>query len=430
MDEAAGRSSDGVVAELSVMLARLTALADGPTAPGSGVADACRIDRIALLERLRSAVAAAQHTEMVGFARSQVEAHIADGALDPARVGRGIADQIALACRVSPFTGSRRLGVARALHVELPATRALLATGAISEDTATVIVSETHHLDPERRSLVDEQLSAAGIERFAPRQAAALARRLAYQADPAGYVGRGRTARGDRRVSLRPAPDTMSLLTGFLPVEQGVACLAALRRRADALIAEGDARGRGQIMADTMVERLTGQARAGAVNVEVGIVMSLDTLVSPDEGAPADVTGHGPLPAGIARDILSTTQGRCWWRRLFTMPDNGPLVGGDPRRRSFDGFLAQLIGIRDHGRCRDPFCDAPIRHTDHIRPHRAGGPTSLANGRGVCARGNHVREMPGWQVELVHDGLGAQPHTVHTTTPTGHTYISRAGPAP
>ena len=45
-------------------------------------------------------------------------------------------------------------------------------------------------------------------------------------------------------------------------------------------------------------------------------------------------------------------------------------------------------------------------------------------------RGNYVREMPGWKVETVHDGLGDQPHTVRTTTPTGHTYTSRAGPAP
>ena len=112
------------------------------------------------------------------------------------------------------------------------------------------------------------------------------------------------------------------------------------------------------------------------------------------------------------------------------MPDGGPLVGGDPRRRAFDGVLVGLIGVRDGGLCRDPYCDAPIRHVDHIRPHRAGGPTSFANGRGVCARGNYVREMPGWRVDVVDDGLGRHPHTVRTTTPTGHTYTSTAGPAP
>ena len=41
-----------------------------------------------------------------------------------------------------------------------------------------------------------------------------------------------------------------------------------------------------------------------------------------------------------------------------------------------------------------------------------------------------MREMPGWQVELVDDGFGRHPHTVRTTTPTGHTYTSTAGPAP
>jgi hypothetical protein len=116
-------------------------------------------------------------------------------------------------------------------------------------------------------------------------------------------------------------------------------------------------------------------------------------------------------------------------RRLFTAPHGG-ITGGDSARRYFDGTLASLIGYRDGDRCREPFCDAPARQVDHIVAHRAGGPTSFVNGRATCVRTNQAREMPGWAVRLVHDGLGAQPHTVATTTPTGHTYTSRAGPAP
>lgn len=209
-----------------------------------------------------------------------------------------------------------------------------------------------------------------------------------------------------------------------------MACLAALRRHTDAAVATGDTRTRDQIMADTLVERVTGQAAATDVNVEVGILLPAAALLDPDteQAGAAEVTGYGPIPAAIAHDILADTHGTRWWRRLFTGPA-GP-VGADPRRRLFDGTLAHLVRVRDGGRCRDPFCDAPIRHIDHIRPHRAGGPTSLRNGRGVCARGNYVREMPGWRVDLVHDGLGRLSHTVRTTTPTGHTYASRAGPAP
>jgi hypothetical protein len=101
-------------------------------------------------------------------------------------------------------------------------------------------------------------------------------------------------------------------------------------------------------------------------------------------------------------------------------------VDGDPRRRRFDGPLAHLITLRDGGRCRDPFCDAPIRHLDHIVRRRDRGPTSLANGRGVSARGNYVREMPGWRSEVIDEGLSGQRHTVRTTTPTGYVYHSRA----
>ena len=63
-------------------------------------------------------------------------------------------------------------------------------------------------------------------------------------------------------MTLRPAPDTMTLLTGFLPVAQGVAAYAALTRDADLLKQHGDPRSRGQLMADLMVARLTGQEPA------------------------------------------------------------------------------------------------------------------------------------------------------------------------
>ena len=67
----------------------------------------------------------------------------------------------------------------------------------------------------------------------------ACARRHAYQADPR-VMSRGRTERKHRRVGLRPRPDTMASLTGYLPAEQAVACYAALRRRTDAHVAAGD----------------------------------------------------------------------------------------------------------------------------------------------------------------------------------------------
>jgi Domain of unknown function (DUF222) len=331
-------------------------------------------------------------------------------------------------------TAARRLNSARALWFELPGTLHQLAAGDLSERLAEAVVAETRHLDPETRRRVDAQLLSAGIARMGFKAAIGCVRKAAYEADREGYVQCGRTERKHRRVGVRPAPDTMAVLTGYLPVEQGIACYAALRQHADGIMAKGDGRTRDQIMADTLVERLTGQATAGDVNVELQLLMPLDGLINPDDSSAAVIPGYGPLPHELAWEILTTSQGRKWWRRLFTAPTKdanrrGPIVGGDPTRRCFDGWLAKLIKLRDHT-CRDPFCDAPIRHLDHITRHSDGGPTTLENGRGVCARGNLVREMPGWRIKLIDCGFHTGPHKIIITTPTGHHYLSRAPDPP
>jgi hypothetical protein len=407
----------------------LAGLAEGVAqcaAPGDagGVSDAVRIDRIARLEKIKAAAAALQVAESVRFAQSQAIAQL-DAEVHPDKIGRGIADQLGLACQISGFAAARRLGIARALWFELPDTYRVLVTGDISDYVASLVVAETRHLDPATKREVDAKISAAGLARMGPRNAAACARKQAYQADPHSYLQRSRTERRHRRVSMRPAPDTMSLLSGYLPAEQGVACLKSLRDHTDSVKAAGDPRCRDQIMADTLVERITGQTSAADVSAELQIVMPLDALLNANSHNPVELEGYGPLPAELARDILATSKGRLWWRRLYAAPMGGPLVGGDPCRRRFDGYLRKLITLRDR-HCRDPYCEAPIRHVDHIQRFTNDGLTIYPNGRGECERGNYTREMPGWKVEIIGSGLDGQPHTIKITTPTGHSYSSRA----
>ena len=102
-----------ITAELAGMLARLGELTDTATADTTDddrTVDAARIDAIGLLERIQAAAAATQAALSVGFGRSQVATQQQQVLRDPRAVGRGIADQLALACRVSPTEGSRRLG--------------------------------------------------------------------------------------------------------------------------------------------------------------------------------------------------------------------------------------------------------------------------------------------------------------------------------
>ena len=228
---------DPVVAEVAAMLARLGVLAADP-APG---ADADRIDRIAAFEQMRGALAAAQQAEMAAFARSQVEAQIVDDRLDPAAIGRGIGDQIGLACRVSPFHGSRRLGIARALHFDLPGVRGLLAAGGSAR-------TPRPRWCP-RHATSTPNTAAWSTSRSAP-PASSSCRPAGRKRWHAGCRrGRSRRVRGagPHRAEGPPgraasAPDTISVLSGLLPVEQGVACLAALRRHTDEVVATGDTR--------------------------------------------------------------------------------------------------------------------------------------------------------------------------------------------
>lgn len=402
------------VAELGSLLERLGG-AEGVTS------DAERIDLIAALESLKGAAAAAQARLTITFDDSQRRDQAARG-VPAKKQGLGIAGQVALARRDSPHKGARHLGLARALVTEMPHTLRALAEGRISEWRASILVRETAVLSREHRTEVDAAL-ADRLGDLGDRGVEREAKKLAYKLDPGSVIRRARRANDDRRVSIRPAPDTMSYVTGLLPVAQGVAVHAALTKHADALRGAGDPRSRGQIMADTLVERVTGQAQAPEVPVEVQLVMTDRALLGADD-TPARIVGHGPIPASLARSLIragsAAAQARAWVRRLYTNPVTGDLIAMDSRRREFPAALRKFLVIRDEV-CRTPWCDAPIRHADHILRAADGGSTSADNGQGLCEACNQAKEAVGWEVSASRAGPAA-PVTV--MTPTGHRYTS------
>ncbi len=372
------------------------------------------IDGIAQLESLKHSLDALQSQWTLAFARAEAAAQTAHGEVQPEKLERDIAGQIAYACRVSPTEGRKRVRVARDLNDGLDHLRRLFGAGEVSAYKVSTVVTATSHLDAAERAEVDRLLAARDIAHLGVGTLRGLARQFAAQVAPEKFRTRCATARSGRRVTLRPAADGMTDLIAHLPAEQGAACYAALHKAFnDASVNPAPmTRGRGQVMADTLVERVTGQATADAVNVEVQIVVPIEAIVDPTSPLPAEIPGHGPVPA----ELLATTTGRKTWRRLITRA--GIVIGGDSRRRTFTGVLAQLIRARDRHRCTELYCDAPIRHIDHIRRWADGGRTEFDNGRGLCEFHNHLREQPGWRVERTRDG-------VRTTTPTGHTYVSR-----
>ncbi len=430
------------------------ALAGDPAGPG-GADGGHDIDLIRALEDLKNAACAAQAVAAVRFARSQ-KAEQAQRGVPAERVGRGVAEQVALARRESPHAGAIFLGLATILVSEMPHTLHAMTSGVLSEYRARILVQGTSCLAREARSEIDRVVGGdlARLETLGSRRLGNLVRGEAARRDPAGVAARLSHAASDRFVSLRPAPDCMTRLTALLPVAQGVSVYAALTRAADTARAGGDPRTRGQVMADELVVRTTGQTSPDAIPIALHLVMPADTLLAGGDGdgdLPGRILGHGPIPAPVARRLVGVAPRLgSWIRRLWAAPSGG-LIAMESRRRLFPQDLGEFVTIRDD-LCRTPFCDAPIRHLDHIIPKADGGVTSAANGQGLCERCNHTKQTPGWTARGADGGVVEDPpgpgvghpadqtsgrrrladptHHVRITTPTGHHYDSPPLEAP
>ncbi|MGC2653768.1 MAG: DUF222 domain-containing protein, partial [Mycobacterium sp.] len=371
------------------------------------------VRRITELERLKSAAAAGQARAAAALDAARRSSEAAVGVPTPRR-GRGVASEVALARRDSPARGNRHLGFAKALVHEMPYTLAALEHGLLSEWRATLIVRESACLDVEDRRALDAELCGepTDLDGMGDARVAAAARAIAYRLDPHAVVERAAKAENERCVTVRPAPDTMTYLTALLPVATGVSVYAALRRQADTTF---DGRSRGQVMADTLVERVTGRSTATAPPIAVNLVLSDATLLG-DDDTPAEVGGYGPVPAAVARHLVATAaddhRSRATLRRLYAHPQSGALVALESRARLFPRGLATFIGLRDQ-RCRTPYCDAPIRHTDHAQPHAKAGSTNAVNGLGLCERCNYVKAAASWRVTASVDKSGT--HTAEFT---------------
>lgn len=382
-------------------------------------------DRIAELERQKSTAAAEQARCAAEWdaIRRQLEAR---SGIPARKRGRGLTSEIALTRRDSTHKGDQHLGFAKALVHEMPCTLAALEAGVLSEWRATIIVRESACLTVEDRRRLDHTMCAdpAALDGLGNKKIAAKAKSIAYELDPHAVVDRAAKAPKDRTVSTRPAPDNMVYLTALLPLKEGVSVYASLKRSADTTF---DDRPRGHVMADTLVERVTGRPADVPVPITVNVVISDEALLGISDAA-ASVEDHGPIPAEIARRMVLDAideQGLVELRRLYAVPDSGALVAMESRARAFPGGLAQFIRLRDQI-CRTPYCDATIRHIDHAEPHARQGRADALNGRGSCERSNYVKEQPGWKVRTLFDPGGR--HVAEHITPTGATYRSIAPP--
>jgi hypothetical protein len=383
------------------------------------------LDEIAACERQVRALQARQLDLIVRYAETQRDG-LEVGECE--RTERAIGLEVAAALRVSMTSAQLLATDASTLTRELPAVHKALREGRIGLFAARQIAGVVGVV---REDLLTAEVDAALAEEAAqllPGQVHAAARARIEALDPDAAARRAEEARARRDVWVVPRSDGVAVLGATLPAEQALACWQALDSHARGRRADGDDRSIAHIMCDTLVERVTGAVRADApAAVELQVVITDESLLGATDQAAA-LVGHGPIPADVA--VRLSAEAGAWVRRLLTDPLTGAVTGADARRRRFfAGAARDLVKIRDR-RCRNPFCNAPIRDIDHRVEHSAGGPTELGNADGYCQRCHHLKDHPGIAVNRAREPQQRpDAHRIAWIGPSGNAYHSLAPPA-
>jgi len=132
------------------------------------------------------------------------------------------------------------------------------------------------------------------------RVAAALGCRL----DAEAALHRHRHALTERHVSLRPSADGMAWLSALLPLREAVTAWKHLTQTADTARASGDERTRGQLMADTLTDRLLARNSHDQVHPDVRLHLVMTDIDLTTGTGVAWLEGE-PLPGGVIDDLLA-----------------------------------------------------------------------------------------------------------------------------
>lgn len=411
---------------------------------------------LAGIEQLRAGIAALDATWQVAAEDRMREADAARDVRDRDQ-GRAAANEVALARRTSPSSSSMSLACARRLVAQMPTTYQQLAQGRLPERSVHAITRALDNADPVTCARIDRwiQEDPTRLDGLGTRRTGQLVREMSHALHPGDSRARAERAARKRNVTMVPLGDGMARISATLRALDAAAVMKSLTTGAEARRATGARDSFGALQADQLVAAVTGGTSATpGTRHDVGIVITDRALLGGAADAEfARIEGYGALPAHIVTDTMCgrppgsiTPANRTWnqhehadaaatavFRRLYTHPVSGELVAMESTARAFPVGLARMIRWRDQT-CRTPWCNARIRHLDHIDPHARGGPTSFSNGQGLCARCNYLKEHGHWVVEratVTSPAAGAtaitwrSPHGAQGTSPT-----PRSEPAP
>ncbi|WP_060711668.1 DUF222 domain-containing protein [Pseudonocardia sp. HH130629-09] len=303
------------------------------------------------------------------------------------------------------------------MYAGMPTGLAEWESGRIDQAAAEAISSSTLVLDDERARRVQAAV-LPGAPQAHRRLLRDRLRRHIARIDPDGARERHERARSERRMSVSPGDDGMgSLWLGgtATQVEASWQCVDRLARSLDDPCDDRTLDRKRvdlahQLLQGTLTLTDVGTVRdalgAAGTAAEDGTLLTAVAQVlaaKPDPGeavgrrpliqvvvppstlmggaAPAELVGHGPVPADLARALAAGGV----WQRLVTDPLSGTLLDVGRTRYRPPAAMADHVRARDCT-CRGPACSRRVRDLDHHRPWGAGAGRPARRTCSGCAR--------------------------------------------
>ncbi|WP_433787633.1 DUF222 domain-containing protein [Actinomycetospora sp. CA-101289] len=405
-----------------------------------------------------------------------------------------VAMEVAALARVAPRTGEVRIHQAALLLERLPGTLAALEAGRISLSHARVVIEQTEQCSAETARALDAALWSRPPRDRTPTQLRETVRRLLARIDPDAVRRRPEQARRGRELRYWSDDDgATGVIQMRMPADQarGVFAVVDALARAAGDPPEGEVRTLGQkrldvardAILDSATARVAGDCgdgcccraqdsetnstnpagdaaedpaeessadqagtpapgrdpqrglRDGAVSpvrTEVRVTIGWDVLAGLSQ-RPAELEGHGPIPAVLARRLAADPDAT--WRRLLTDPVTGTATHLDAHRYRPPAAMQELVRSRDLT-CAAPGCRMPAARCDldHVVPYDHGHPdgrggagrTREGNLRPCCRRHHRIKTLGDWTAALAPDPDGGQTPVVLWTSPSGHRWWVRS----
>ncbi len=134
--------------------------------------------------------------------------------------------------------------------------------------------------------------------------------------------------------------------------------------------------------------------------ISINVTVDLPTLLGLAEN-PAELEGHGPIPATLARKLAADGK----WRKFVTDPLTGNLLDMGRSHYLPSQYLVDFLTARDRT-CRFPGCSHPARLSDidHAKSWEEGGQTNPENLGFLCRRHHRLKTHGGWKLKSHSDG--------------------------